>query len=54
MVLAFEDFLNPDRSALGALEDLPQDGRKLLIGRLARKNLFTARMAIQRSLRGST
>jgi len=39
-VFALEDFLDSDDIAFGAAEDLPDDGRKLLIGRLSLRPLL--------------
>ena len=39
-VFALEDLLNPDRIALRAFEDLPDDGRKLLERRLSLRSLL--------------
>jgi len=38
-VFAFEDFLNPDHIALGAAEDLPEEGRNLRVGGLPLRSL---------------
>jgi len=39
-VFALQDLLNPDDIALGAAEDLPDEGRKLLVGRLPLRPLL--------------
>jgi hypothetical protein len=39
-VFALEDLLDPDDIALGAAEDLPEDGRKFLVGRLSLRPLL--------------